>query len=72
VGTALFAFPLFEAAGPFRWPALGFALGAALILGEIILAEVLLSQIGNIVILGAATAFARLLLLDQPGAEDHQ
>jgi hypothetical protein len=72
VGTALFVFPLSEAAGPCRWPALGFALGAALILGEIILAEVLLSQIGNIVILVAATAFARLLLLDQPGGTTHQ
>ena len=49
-------------AGPFRWPALGFGLGASLILGEIILAEVLLSQIGNLVILAAGIAFAWLLL----------
>ena len=61
-GTALFVAPLASAAGPFRWPALGFALGAVLILGEIILAQVLLSQIGNVIILIAGTAFARLLL----------
>ena len=62
VGTALFVTPLASRAGPYRWSALGFALGAALILGEIILAEVLLSQIGNIVILIAGIAFARRLL----------
>jgi hypothetical protein len=43
-------------------PALGFALGAILIMGEIILAKVLLSQIGNIMILVAGTGFARSLL----------
>jgi len=63
-GVALFVAPLASHAGPFRWPALLFALGAALILGEIILAEVLLSQIGNVIILIAGTAFARWLLRD--------
>ena len=62
IGTALSVVPLASTAGPFRWPALGFALGAILIMGEIILAEVLLSQIGNILILVAGIAFARLLL----------
>jgi hypothetical protein len=62
VGTALFVTPLASRAGPYRWPALVFALGAALILGEIVLAEVLLSQIGNIVILIAGIGFARRLL----------
>lgn len=62
VGTALFVTPLASAAGPFRWPAVCFALGAALIMGEIILAEVLLSQIGNALILVASLAMARLLL----------
>lgn len=62
IGTALFVTPLASAAGPFRWPALCFALGAILIMGEIILAEVLLSQIGNILILIAGIAFAWLLL----------
>lgn len=63
VGTALFVTPLASTPGPFRWPALCFALGAALILAEIILAKVLLSQIGNILILVAGIGFARLLVL---------
>jgi hypothetical protein len=65
VGTALFVTPLASKTGPFRWPALCFALGAVLIMGEIILAEVLLSQIGNILILVASIAFAWLLLSDR-------
>jgi len=62
VGTGLAVMSLAYPAGPFRWPALGLALGAGLILGEIILAEVLLSQIGNVVIFVVGVAFARLLL----------
>jgi len=62
IGTALFVTPLASTTGPFRWPALCFGLGAILIMGEIILAEVLLSQIGNVLILVAGIAFAWLLL----------
>ena len=62
IGTALFVTPLASTKGPFRWPALCFALGAMLIMGEIILAQVLLSQIGNILIFVAGVAFAWLLL----------
>jgi hypothetical protein len=62
IGTGLAVMSLASAAGPFRWPALGLALGAVLILGEIILAEVRLSQIGNLVSLAAGIAFARALL----------
>jgi hypothetical protein len=69
IGTALAVRALAFPDGPFRWPALGFGLGAILILGEIILAEVLLSQIGNIVILVAGIAFASLLLRGRP---DHR
>ena len=65
IGTGLFVAPLASTAGALRWPALCFALGALLILGEIILAKVLLSQIGNILILIAGIAFARLLLRDR-------
>jgi hypothetical protein len=65
IGTALAVVTLASAAGPFRWPALVLGLGAILILGEIILAQVLLSQIGNILILVAGAAFARLLLREQ-------
>jgi hypothetical protein len=62
VGTGLFVAPLVAQPGPLRWPALCFALGAALILAEIVLAKVLLSQIGNILIFISCTAFARALL----------
>ncbi len=62
IGTAFAVVPLASTPGPFRLPALGFALGATLIMGEIILAQVLLSQIGNIMILVAGTGFARSLL----------
>ena len=62
VGTAFLVVPLASRDGPFRWPAVAFAIGAALILAEIASAQVLLSQIGNIVIFLASTAFARLLL----------
>ena len=62
IGTGLAVFSFASKADPFRWPALVLALGAILILGEIALAEVLLSQIGNILILVAGIGFARLLL----------
>jgi hypothetical protein len=62
VGTAFLVVPLASPGGPYRWPAIAFAVGAALILAEIVSAKVLLSQIGNTVIFVASTAFARLLL----------
>jgi hypothetical protein len=68
VGVALAVVSLASTAGPFRWPALGLALGAVLILGEIISAQVLLSQIGNSIILVAGIAFARVLLQGPDGA----
>ena len=43
VGTALAVVALASPAGPFRWPALALGLGATLIMGEIILAQVRLS-----------------------------
>lgn len=58
VGSGLFVVPLASTPGPFRWPALLFGLGALLILGQIVSAEVLLSKIGNVVILMATTWFA--------------
>jgi len=61
VGTAFFVAPLASTAGPLRWPALCFGLGALLILSEIISAQVILSQIGNVLILLAGVGFARAL-----------
>ncbi len=66
VGTGLSVMSL-ASSGPFRWPALGMGLGASLILAEIVLAEVRLSQVGNILILVAGIAFARLLLPTREG-----
>lgn len=71
IGTGLFVTPLASTPGPFRWPALCFALGALLILGEIISAQVLLSQIGNILILVAGIGFARVLLRGQEVSTRH-
>jgi hypothetical protein len=65
IGVGLTVMSLATPAGPFRWPALIMALGAALILGEIVLAEVRLSQIGNILMLVAGVGLARVLLREQ-------
>ena len=64
VGTGLAVMPLASSAGPLRRPALVFALGTALILAEIISAEVLLSQIGNVLCLAGGVGFARVLVRD--------
>ncbi len=61
VGTGLFVVPLAATAGPFRWPAVCFGSGALLILGEIITAQVILSQAGNLLILVGGIGFARAL-----------
>ena len=68
IGTGLFVAALASTAGPLRWPALCFALGALLILGEIISAQVILSQIGNVLILVAGLGFARVLGRDAPAS----
>jgi hypothetical protein len=62
VGTGLAVVPLASSAGPLRAPALVFALGTALILAEIISAQVLLSQIGNVLCLAGGAWFARVLV----------
>ena len=62
VGTGLFVLPLATSAGSLRWPAMCFGLGAVFILGEIISAQVILSQIGNVLILVAGIGFARVFL----------
>lgn len=57
-GVAVISIALVLTGGPLRWPALAFGLGALMILAEIITSEVLLSQIGNVVVLAASAAFA--------------
>jgi hypothetical protein len=72
VGTAFFVVPLASRGSPFRWPAIAFAVGAALILAEIVSANVLLSQVGNLIVFLASTAFAFLLLRGRaPQRLDH-
>jgi hypothetical protein len=62
VGVLLAVFALASPAEPFRWPALTLGLGACLIMAEIISAQVLLSQIGNIVVFAAGVGFAKVLI----------
>ena len=62
VGTGLVVFTLVPAPAPFRWPAAGLALGAIFIFAEIVSSEVILSQIGNILVFLAGTAFAWLIV----------
>lgn len=59
VGTAALAIPLIIAGGKLRWIGALYSIGALLILGEILSAQVVLSQIGNFLIFcgGATTAW---------------
>lgn len=66
IGTAFFVVPLASHGDPFRWPAIVFAAGAALILIEIVSAQVLFSKVGNVVIFAASTTFAWRLLRRRP------
>ena len=59
LGVAAMAVPLIRGGGPLRWPALTYIAGAVLIAGEIITAQVLLSQIGNLTFLVGGILFAR-------------
>jgi hypothetical protein len=62
VGAALFAAPLIVGSGPLRWPAAVLLVGTLLIMAEVISSQVLLSQIGNLLIWSAGAAFAWLLV----------
>jgi len=61
-GIAAFASPLVIAGGQLRWIAALYSIGALLILAEIISAQVILSQIGNILIFCGGTTAAWLIL----------
>jgi hypothetical protein len=67
VGVGIAVARLASPPGPYRWPALCLGLGALLILGEIILAEVRLSQIGNVLVFVSGLGFARALLQERRG-----
>lgn len=66
-GVAVVTITLARNDGSLRWPALVLALGAALIFAEIATATVLLSQIGNILILAAGGGFAWHILKHDDG-----
>jgi len=61
IGAGLIVVPIASSPGPLRWPAFCLGVGALLILGEIVTAKVILSQIGNMLILVAGIGFARVL-----------
>jgi hypothetical protein len=67
VGAAVFAMPLIVGPGPLRWPAVVLLAGVLLVLAEIISSQVLLSQIGNLLIWSGSVAFAWLLVRGQAG-----
>jgi hypothetical protein len=68
VGAAVFALPLIAGSGPLRWPAVVLLAGTLLVLAEIISSQVLLSQIGNLLVWGGSVAFAWLLVRGEVGA----
>lgn len=62
VGVAVFAVPMIADPGPLRWPAAVLLAGVLLIVAEIISSQVILSQIGNVLVWISSVAFAWLLL----------
>ena len=69
IGAMLTVVSFASSTDPFRWSAIILALGVLLIMGEIILARVLLSQIGNLLILVAGIRFSWLLLRGREAAQ---
>jgi hypothetical protein len=68
-GTAVFAIPLTMAGGKLRWIAVFYSVGALLILAEILSAELILSQIGNLLIFCGGAATAWLILRGETGPQ---
>jgi hypothetical protein len=62
VGTAAFAIPLMREGGRTGWAAASILVGALLILAEILSAQVILSQLGNILVFCGSAAIAWLVL----------
>jgi hypothetical protein len=53
---------MLAAAGPLRRPAGVLLAGTLLVLAEVVSSQVLLSQIGNLLVWGGSAGFARLLV----------
>lgn len=68
-GVAVIAIPLVMTGGRLRWPALVLGVGWLLILAEIITSQILLSQIGSVVLLAAGVAFAWQIVRSDQSAE---
>jgi hypothetical protein len=62
VGTAAFAIPLMRAGGRVGWAAASILLGVLLILAEILTAQVILSQLGNILVFCGSATVSWLIL----------
>jgi hypothetical protein len=62
VGTGTLAVPLVRAGGARRWAASLLSVGALLILAEIVSAQVVLSRIGNVLMLAGGVVAARLIV----------
>jgi hypothetical protein len=69
IGAAVFAVPFIARPGPLRWPAVVLLAGVLLVLAEIISSQVLLSQIGSLLIWIGSIAFARLVVRGEAGAQ---
>jgi hypothetical protein len=67
IGTAMFALPLIHSRGALGPSAALLLTGATLILAEIVSARVILSQIGNALVLCGSASAARVILRDVPG-----
>jgi hypothetical protein len=67
VGTAAFAIPLMRTGSRVGWAATIILIGVLLILAEILSAQVILSQLGNILALGGSATAAVLILRGATG-----
>ncbi len=61
IGTIMFAIPLLRGSKELRWPVALIGIGVLFVLAEILTARVVLSQIGNIVVLCGSTHAAWLI-----------
>jgi hypothetical protein len=68
VGAWVAAVALIAGSRPLRWPAVVLLAGTLLILAEIVSSQVLLSQIGNLLVWGGSVSVAWLLVRGEVGA----